>query len=136
MFVNKCNHLYDPSACLEEKNRRHLAVRPRESIECDYCPAARKNALAAHTPEADREPIMVHRPRNAGYTRHGPPCPTCKKPRPAMGNVDADKPCMDCKRKEPEYRKQRRNYQRKYWRKYQLDNGGRRPMMPGERKTT
>ena len=123
-----CPYLDHPSACLEEKNRRHLAVRPRESIECDYCPAARKNALAAHTPEADREPIMVHRPRNAGYTRHGPPCPTCKKPRPAMGNVDADKPCMDCKRKDPEYRKQRREYQRKYWH--------RRPLMPGERKTT
>ena len=67
---------------------------------------------------------MVHRRRNDGYTRHGPPCPTCKKPRPARYNVDPDQPCMDCKRKDPAYLKTRRKYQRKYWRKYQRDRGG------------
>jgi len=117
-----CPYLDHPPACLEEKNRRHLAVRPRESIPCDYCPAARKNALAAHVPEADREPIMVHR-RNDGYTLHGPPCPTCKKPRPARENVDPDQHCMDCKRKDPAYLESRRKYQRKYWRKYCRDSG-------------
>jgi len=117
-----CPHLDHPSACLEEKNRRHLAVRPGESVPCDYCPAARKNALAAHTPEPDREPIMAHR-RNDGYMRHGPPCPTCKKPRPARVNVDPEQPCMECLRKDPVYLESRRKYQRKYWRKYCRDGG-------------
>ena len=54
--MDGCQFRDDPKACLEEKRRRHLPLKYRRNIECDYCSYAYDNAVKAHVPEPDIEP--------------------------------------------------------------------------------
>ena len=55
-----CPHALNPKTCVEEKSRRHRHILPFQSVECDYCPHAYANGLAAPRPEG----ISLHRFEN------------------------------------------------------------------------
>lgn len=117
-----CKLASDSAACLAHRRESFFQHDPKRKPwarnPCETCPDGVRHETAHHKPEPDdAKPVKHPRRRLSKYTRYGPPCPICHKARPAQRNVKADRPCMDCWRKSPEYAEERRQHQRDYHRR-------------------
>lgn len=71
LFIVPCPLANDPVACLAEKQRRHLPLRYRTHIECDYCQYAYENAVKAHVPEPGFGPYCIQCGGPLPLTKYG-----------------------------------------------------------------
>lgn len=78
-----CPYASDPNACVTEKRARHYRSLPYQRIECDYCPHAYANGLAADRP-TDTFAFI------GGSKYH---CPECGRELPSMPKFGICGPC-------------------------------------------